>query len=85
MTSKSLALALVVVLPMAAAFSPVHLQTLTKCLPTAGQRHCSLNSMKMSESKEPQTAAVDRRAVMTGLFALLVTGPLAFPIDAEAA
>lgn len=51
----------------------------------AGQRHCSLKTIKMSESGEPQAGSVDRRAVMTGLFALLVTGPLAFPIDAEAA
>jgi hypothetical protein len=81
-------LEIVAVLAMVAtaqAFSGGSLRSMRLHNSAVNQRQCSLNSIKMSDNEESKSAPFDRRAVLSGLFGLLVTGPLAFPGDAEAA
>ncbi len=72
-------------LATAQAFSGSSLHAMRLRNSAVNQRQCGLNSIKMSENEESKSAPMDRRAVLSGLFGLLVTGPLAFPGDAEAA
>eukprot|EP00960_Hanusia_phi_P026873 746512-Hanusia_phi.AAC.3 len=50
---------------------------------SAGRRSCSLSRVAMAEKKEEDSALVQRRAVVGGLFSLLL--PLALPGEADAA
>jgi hypothetical protein len=77
--------AVLAMLATAQAFSAGSLLSLRLRTSAINQRQCALNSIKMSESEESKSAPLDRRAVLSGLFGLLVTAPLAFPGDAEAA
>mmetsp|Transcript_18115 Transcript_18115/g.38254 ORF Transcript_18115/g.38254 Transcript_18115/m.38254 type:complete len:229 (-) Transcript_18115:108-794(-) len=83
--SRFVCVAVLAMLATAQAFSGGSLHSMRLRNSAVNQRQCSLNSIKMSDNEESKSTPLDRRAVLTGLFGLLVTGPLAFPGDAEAA
>jgi hypothetical protein len=82
--SRLVIVAVLAILATAQAFNAGSLHCM-RLRNVANTRQCSVNSIKMSVNEESKSAPFDRRAVLTGLFGLLVTSPLAFPGDAEAA
>ena len=78
------ALFALVLLPAVMGFSLAPLGGVGQLALRGVSRSAAISALKMAEEKNGEQPKVDRRAVLGGLFTLLVTGPLAFPNDAEA-